>query len=139
MPGQRRVILKRRKGEVMKIHSALLAPVVGVVFLGVILMGSAWELPSMQKQFGKSAEREKSVEMIVNGLRCRGTSNFFMKVVGEIPGVVSVSTYVQEHRASIKYDPSQINPDEIAEIINEPVNMRNGRTAKPFQVTEIKR
>jgi len=122
----------------MKIHSSLLAPLVGVVFLGVILIGSTWELPSMQKQFGQASGKVQSVDIYVDGLRCRGTSNVFMKIVGEISGVISVSTFVQEHRAAIEYDPSQIDPEGISYIIDKPIRLRDGRMAKPFQVTEIK-
>ncbi len=121
----------------MKIHPFLLAPTVGVVFLGVIFIGSAWELPSMKKDFGLPAQQEKTVEMIVDGLHCRGTSNFFMSVVEKVPGVLSVSTFVQEHRASIAYDPTKIDPEGIAEAVEKPVRLRNGRTAQPFQVTKI--
>lgn len=122
----------------MKINSSLLAPVVVVAFLGIILIGNKWELPSMQEQFSQSTGQIQTVNIIVQGLRCRGTSNFFMKVVGEAPGVVSVSTFVQEHRATIKYDPSQIDPEGIARFVEKPVRLKNGRTVSPFKVLEIK-
>ncbi len=137
MSGERYIVSKHWKGEIMKIHSFLLAPLVGVVFLGVILVGNSWELPSMQKQFGESSGGIESVDIFVDGLRCRGTSNVFMKIVGEVPGVISVSTFVQEHRAAIKYDPSQIDPEGIAEVIEKPIRLRDGRMMRPFQVSEI--
>jgi copper chaperone CopZ len=138
MSGGKHSVAACWKGEIMKIHSSLLAPLVGVVFLGVILMGSTWELPSMQKQFGEASGKVQSVDIFVDGLRCRGTSNVFMKIVGKIPGVISVSTFVQEHRAAIEYDPSQIDPEEISSIIDKPIRFANGRMATPFRVTEIK-
>jgi len=122
----------------MKLHSSLLAPLVVAAFLGIIVIGGAWELPSMQKEFSETSGRIQTVNMIVKGLRCRGTSNFFMKAVGEIPGVVSVSTFVQEHRAQIKYDPSQIDPEGLARMVEKPVKLPNGRMVAPFKVLEIK-
>jgi copper chaperone CopZ len=121
----------------MKLPVSALAPLVVALFFGIVLMGSSWELPSMQKKFGETEAKTASVSMIVDGLHCRGTSNFFMKVAEKIPGVISVSTYVQEHRAEIDYDPSATEPDKIAEAIQKPVTLANGRTVAPFKVKEI--
>lgn len=121
----------------MKIHSSLIAPVVIVAFLGTILIGNAWELPSMQKQISESSDQVQTVNMIVDGLRCRGTSNFFIKVVGEVPGIVSVTTYVQEHRAAIEYDPSQIDPEGIVRSVEKPIRLSDGSLVAPFKVLEI--
>ncbi len=121
----------------MKVHSSFLAPIVIVAFLGIILIGNAWELPSMQKQFSESSDRVKTVNMIVEGLQCRGTSNFFIKVVGEVPGIVSITTYVQEHRAVIEYDPSQIDPGGIVRSVEKPVRLSDGSLVTPFKVLEV--
>jgi copper chaperone CopZ len=75
--------------------------------------------------------------MIVEGLRCRGTSNFFIKKIEKLPGLLSVSTFVQEHRAEIHYDPSRIDVQKIRGVIEEPVRLQDGRLVKPFKVLEI--
>ena len=121
----------------MKIHSALLAPLVIIAFFGVILIGKGWELPSMQKEFAVSSGGSAKTEMIVQGLRCRGTSNFFVKLAGQIPGVTSVSTYVQEHRAVIHYDPKTTDPKTIAQRIEKPVSLESGKVVAPFKVQKI--
>ena len=121
----------------MRIPTALLAPLVIALFFGIMLAGDLWELPSMKHQFAESAGGEETVEMIVRGLQCRGTSNFFIKMIGETPGILSATTYVQEYRAVIKYDPSQIDVDGIKHTIEKPVRLRDGRTLRPFKVLEI--
>ena len=122
----------------MKIPSNLLAPLVAAFFFAVILVGNAWELPTMQQEFSESGGQVRTVNLIVEGLRCRGTSNFFMKKVSGTPGIVSVTTYVQEHRAQIEYDPAQIDTAGITEIVEKPVALRDGRIIRPFTVLESK-
>ena len=76
--------------------------------------------------------------MIVDGLRCRGTSNFFLGKLSDVDGLISVNTYVQEHRAVIVFDPARISVEEIRGIIEAPVRLRNGRIVQPFTVREVR-
>ena len=122
----------------MKIPSFLLAPLVLVIFFGTILIGRTWELPTMGQTFADSSGEPKTVQMIVDGLRCRGTSNFFIKKIEKEPGLLSVSTFVQEHRAEIRYDPLRIDVESIRRIIEEPVRLQDGRLVKAFKVVEIR-
>jgi hypothetical protein len=122
----------------MRVPSLLLAPLVVLTFSGAILIGQTWELPTMGQEFGAAASEEHRVEMIVQGLRCRGTSNFFMQQLANVPGLLSVSTFVQEHRAEIKFDPSQIDIVGIQRVIEAPVFLADGRIVQPFEVVEIK-
>ncbi len=122
----------------MKNLSTYLAPFVIISFLGIMLLGNAWELPSMKKEFAENVGEVRTLNMIVNGLKCRATSNFMIRRIGQIPGVVSVTTYVQEHRAIIEYKPSQIDPDDISRAIERPIRLRDKRIVYPFKVLEIK-
>ena len=122
----------------MKIPAGWLAPVVLVSFIGVILAANIWELPTQQFQFEQSTRTTRSIEVIVDGLRCRGTSNFFMSKLSGTAGLISVNTYVQEYRAIIVFDPSKITVKDIQQIIEAPVRLRNGRIVKPFTVRELR-
>ena len=122
----------------MKIPTGWLAPLVLASFFGVILTSTLWELPTQQHQFGDSAANTRNIEMIVNGLRCRGTSNFFSKKLSVVDGLISVNTYVQEHRAVIVFDPSKISTKEIQQTIEAPVRLRDGRIVQPFAVREVR-
>ncbi len=121
----------------MKIPPGWLAPLVLVLFIGVILAANVWELPTQQHRFGEAAANTVDLQMIVDGLRCRGTSNFFMSKLSGADGVISVNTYVQEHRAIIVFDPIQISTEEIRQIIEAPVRLKDGRTVQPFTVREV--
>ena len=121
----------------MKIPATWLAPAVVLLFLGIILVGNGWELPSMQTQLGEATGNTATTEMIVDGLHCRGTSNFLIKKISTVPGIISVSTYVQEHKAVLKFDPKIINPQGIQAAIETPVQLGDGRIISPFTVQEI--
>jgi hypothetical protein len=122
----------------MKIPSLLLAPVVIVSFFGVIVAANLWELPTQQSKFEEASANTGEIEIIVNGLFCRGTSNFFISMLSGAPGLVTVETYVQEHRAVIVFDPTKISVPQIRQIIESPVRLRDGRIVQPFQVREVR-
>ncbi|MBI4720573.1 MAG: cation transporter [Chitinivibrionia bacterium] len=121
----------------MRIKPALLPPLVVVLFFAAIVAGRGWELPTMQHQFSSSSH-SKQVTMIVDGLRCRGTSDFFVKRLETVPGLVSVGTFVQEHRAEIAYDPDAITVQRIREIIEAPLQLEDGRMVQPFKVQDVR-
>ena len=121
----------------MKIKPILLAPLVVILFVSAILIANMWELPSMQHEFAEAKGESQEVQVIVEGLRCRGTSNFFVSMIKDVPGILGVSTYVQEKRAVIDYDISQINLDEIKKAIESPVQLQDGRIVTPFKILEI--
>jgi hypothetical protein len=121
----------------MKIKPVLLPPIVVIFFFAAIVAGRSWELPTMQHQFSSSSQ-SKQVTMIVDGLRCRGTSDFFVKRLQPVPGLLSVGTFVQEHRAEIAYDPGTITVQRIREIIEEPIRLEDGRMVQPFKVQDVR-
>jgi hypothetical protein len=108
-----------------------------VAFFATILVGRTWELPTMQHEFAEAKTDGQTVEMLVDGLRCRGTSNFFVARLQDVPGLLGVTTYVQEHRAVIQYDPEVVTVEKIQEVIEDFVHLPDGRMIRPFAVTEI--
>ena len=121
----------------MTIRPTWLVPLVICSFLGVILAANAWELPTTQHQFEETSAETAQVQMMVDGLRCRGTANFFINMLSPVEGLVSVDTYVQEHRAVIVFDPALITTEEIRQVIEAPVTLRDGRVVQPFRVREV--
>ena len=122
----------------MKVPLGLFSPVIGVLFLLTIFMSQNWELPTLSHTFSDSTSESRKVEFVVQGLHCRGTANFFVRKIGETPGLLSLTTFVQKHSAQIEYDPTLIGIEEIRREIEEPVRLRDGRMARPFKVVEIK-
>jgi hypothetical protein len=121
----------------MTIRPAWLVLLVISSFFGVILVANAWELPSTRHQFEETGGETVEVQMLVDGLRCRGTANFFVNMLSPIDGLVSVDTYVQEHRAVLVYDPALITAEEIRRVIDAPVKLRDGRVVQPFRVRKV--
>ena len=121
----------------MKIPAALLAPVVLVTFAAVILAANAWELPTQKNEFAVTADGARQVQFLVDGLFCRGKSNFFVNMLAESHGLISVNTYVQEQRAVIVFDPSKISEPEIRQIIETQFQLDDGRIVQPFKVRAL--
>jgi len=122
----------------MKIPAALLAPAVLVSFLAVILVANAWELPTQKSTFTENSDKTQQVELILDGLFCRGKSSFLVKMLSESPGLISVNTYVQDQRAVVVFDPSKTSVDQIQQIIETQFRLDDGRIVQPFKVYEVR-
>jgi len=94
----------------------------------------------MQHDFSAAAPAaggKAEVKMIVDGRRCRGTSNFFVAKLQRSPGVLGVETFDQEHRAVIKYVAATLSTSQIQQKIEQPVQFKDGTVIKPFTVKKI--
>ena len=65
------------------------------------------------------------------------TSNFLVAKLQRLPGVLGVETFVQEHRAVIKYDAAALSTSQIQQKIEQPVQFKDGTVVNPFTVKEI--
>ncbi|HEY9069148.1 MAG TPA: 4Fe-4S binding protein [Candidatus Ozemobacteraceae bacterium] len=117
--------------------------VAAMMLAGVV---AAWNIPmpTFSKSFtlfGKTSDTA-TVEMIVNGLRCRGTALTFAWILEQEEGILSVDAFVSEHRARIVYDPARTRPDAIKALIQDGRMSTDRRTGikklvRPFSVEEI--
>ncbi|HOY65450.1 MAG TPA: 4Fe-4S binding protein [Candidatus Ozemobacteraceae bacterium] len=117
--------------------------VAAMMLAGVV---AAWNIPmpTFSKSFalfGKTPATA-TVEMIVNGLRCRGTALTFAWILEQEEGVLSVDAFVAEHRARIVYDPARTRPEAIKALIQDGRQSTDRRTGvkklvRPFTVEEI--
>jgi len=83
---------------------------------------NAYRVPTVQHAFVE--ERPASVAAVdftVDGLKCRGMSMTFAGQIAEVPGIVSLTTYVRTHTAIVEYDPTRTNPDAIREAFERPI------------------
>lgn len=121
----------------MKVPLSLFSPVVGGLFLLAIFVGRSWELPSQSHTFGDGGSESRKVEMVVDGLHCRGTANYLTDKIGDMPGLLSLTTFVQKHLAQIEYDPAVTSVEEIRREIERAVELDDGRIVQPFEVLEV--
>ena len=95
---------------------------------------NAYRVPTVTVSFVKDRPAQvKTVEFVVDGLKCRGTSNLFARQIADVPGVVSFTSYARTHLALIEYDPTVTDPAEIREAAVEPIE-HEGRIYEVFEV-----
>lgn len=119
----------------------------GVVALMMLLgIMTAWNvpLPTFSKtyaNYGKTAN-PASVEMIVSGIRCRGTAMTLSWIIEQEEGILSLDAFVAEHRVRILYDPARMMPQRIKALIEDgrmKIDAKTGASTlmRPFKVEKI--
>jgi len=117
-----------------------------VVLMMLAGIMAAWNIPmptfsKAYLNFGKTA-KTASIEMIVTGLRCRGTASTLSWIIEQDDGILSFDAYVAEHRAQILYDPARLNPAGIKALIEDgrvqtDKKTGTGKLLRPFKVETI--
>ncbi|PJA26284.1 MAG: hypothetical protein CO189_11595 [candidate division Zixibacteria bacterium CG_4_9_14_3_um_filter_46_8] len=98
-------------------------PILLVVIIFVAVKSSSLlALPSAEYDNPSltSGAKLSGIEMIVKGVKCRGTSNFFISRLKDSGGIASIKAFAGENRCVIKYDPQQTNPERIKELVEAP-------------------
>ncbi len=89
---------------------------IAVLVVAAFATANLYRVPTLVFPFEVERPAEvRSVEYIVEGVRCRGTSMGFVKMTAEIPGMISVTTYARNNSAIVEYDPTLTDPDSIRE------------------------
>ncbi|MBE9467958.1 MAG: 4Fe-4S binding protein [Bacteroidetes bacterium] len=97
-------------------------PAIAISVLIVIglYLGSTFEIPTIDKQWGDEEAMAKAETYSRSGLKnikCFGSSSAFASQMRKIDGILGVATYVKTHTAKIYYDPSVINIDKISKAL----------------------
>lgn len=97
------------------------------LFIAAYLLGSVWELPTIDEKWGDEAKHEQLEKVRVEGLRsvkCYGSSKAFSAQLQKIPGVYGVATFVKHSVVDIYYSPAEVSPDKIKELIYTPAKFK---------------
>mgnify|MGYP003681962336 CR=1 FL=1 len=116
-----------------RMRKALVIPGL-IVALTLVALSTAntYGVPTVEIQFVDVMPAEvAAVEFVVEGLKCRGTSMGFARLISGLPGVVSLTTYTRARKAVVEYDPAEITPDEIRASYEAPI-VRDGREYRVF-------
>ena len=98
----------------------------------------AFNVPSTQvTNAASSSTASKTVEMIVEGVKCRGTANFFSSRIRGLPGILDITTYAADHRVVISFDPAKTDTNAIRAASEAPVRGRDGQMNSFFRVTSL--
>jgi len=83
------------------------------------------------------AAKVRQVEMIVNGVKCRGTAEFFLSRYADLDGILGVEAYAADHKVIVRYDESRMDSRRIRAIGEAPVRARDGSLRRFFTVEKL--
>jgi hypothetical protein len=104
--------------------------VVGALYGGYLLR-AAVTLPTTAT--GSAQISGARLECIVSGVKCKGTAAFFTSLYDGVPGIHAIETYATEHKAIFTYDPAIITPEQIENVMEQPVLLNDGTSAQVFE------
>lgn len=61
----------------------------------------------------------KEIKLNIEGMHCTGCSTRLEKVLNNVDGVESAKVSLEEKKADIKYDETQVNENELKEAIED--------------------
>jgi hypothetical protein len=114
----------------MRLPSFILPILVVCAISGGFLMRTAFTQPTTNAVYGLSGDQ--TLTCVVQGVKCKGTANFFTKLYDNTPGIAGIETFATEHRVIFKYDASVIDRDRIKAIMEAPIPLRDGTTRQVF-------
>jgi hypothetical protein len=115
----------------------VLIPILVLVFVaGGYALQTAFFFPTTEVSFNCTSD--KSVEFVVDGVRCRGTAAYFTEMFARTPGIAKITTYAASHTALFEYDSQQINPDRIKSMFEKEIRMADGSFRSVFTETSRK-
>ncbi|UCG61651.1 MAG: hypothetical protein JSV52_15290 [Candidatus Zixiibacteriota bacterium] len=114
----------------MKIPKYIIPILVVVALFGGYGLRTAFTQPTTNVSLGD--EGGAKLDCIVDGVRCKGTANFFTMLYKDVPGISGIETFATERRAIFTYDPTVISPDQIRAIMEAPIPMRDGSMVQVF-------
>lgn len=114
----------------MRIPSFVLPILVVLTLYGGYFLRNAFTQPTTNMTF--DAVGKAQVTCIVQGVKCKGTANFFTEPYDNTPGLAAIETYASEHRVVFIYDPDIITPEAIREIMEAPIPLRDGSVRQIF-------
>ena len=120
----------------MKLPRYIIPILVVVTLFSGYYLRAAFTQPSTSVSFVQS--EGKTVTCIVDGVKCKGTANFFTKLYSEVSGIISIETYAADHKAVITYDPESITPEDIKAVMEQQIPMRDGTQRQVFTCVSMR-
>lgn len=108
----------------MAISKYVIPILVIVALLGGFFLRTVFTQPTTDISYG--SDEGVRLECVVEGIRCKGTAEFFSSMYEGIPGINGILTYASEHKAVFTYDPELITPDSIKAVMEVPIMLNDG-------------
>ena len=126
----------------MKLPSAFIPGAVLAFALLCLPLRDAFVYPAASVTFDESGAAGgavvRRVEMIVQGVKCKGTAEFFVSRYENQEGILGLEAFAADHKVVVTYDASKIDEDGIRAIGEAPVKLKNGELRRLFVVEELR-
>jgi ferredoxin len=116
-------------------------PVAAAMVLG-LRVSAPLTLPTAEASFYETADlaQPDTWSYTVEGVKCTGTANYFIRRASSFAGVASIKTYAGTNRVVMTFDRARISAEALRDSIDAPVpNPRGGESIRVFRVREMKR
>jgi hypothetical protein len=111
--------------------------VIAAIFSGYLLRTAFTQPTTSVALAGTHKPGGKTLTCTVDGLKCKGTANFFTQLYANTAGINAVETFATEHRAIFTYDPALISADSIRHIMEAPIPLGDGSLRQVFVCTSL--
>lgn len=115
----------------MKISPWILPILLVLTLFGGYGLRTAFTQPTTTNVSGELAGSKLTA--IVDGLKCKGTANYFVSLYDSTAGIAGIETFASEHKAVFTYDPDQITPDSIKAIMEQVIKFEDGTEAQIYE------
>lgn len=115
----------------MKITPLLLPILVILALFGGYGLRAAFTQPTTTSVTGDVSGAKLTA--IVDGLKCKGTANYFVSLYDSTAGIKAIETFASDHKAIFTYDPDAITPDSIKSIMEQVIKFEDGTEAQIYE------
>jgi len=126
----------------MRLPTAFVPAAILVFALLCLPLREAFVYPAASVTFDEAgpagAAQVRQLEMIVQGVKCQGTAEFFAKRYEGQAGILELEAYAADHKVLVTYDASRIDADRIRDIGGAPIRLKNGELRTFFVVEQLR-
>jgi NapH/MauN family ferredoxin-type protein len=131
----------RARGAAWKVSRWLVpVPVAAAMVVG-LRVSEPLTLPTAEASFYETADlaQPDTWSYTVEGVKCTGTSNFFIRRASAFPGIAAIKAYAGTNRVVVTFDRSRISAEALRDSIDAPIkNPQTGEPMSVFRVREMK-
>ena len=118
----------------MSIPKIIIPILVIITMFGGYYLRAAFTQPSTDITLtNTSTDEGEKLECIVDGIRCKGTAEFFTGLYEGVEGINSIITYASDRKAVFTYNPDIISPDSIRSIMEAEIEFDDGTSMQVFK------
>lgn len=120
----------------MRIPKYIVPLLVLAALVGGYFLRTAFTQPTTNVVVGSGGEG-MTLDCIVDGVRCKGTAEFFTSLYKNTPGIKRIETFASDHRAVFTFDPELITPMRIRSIMEAQILLEDGTTVQAFKCVSM--